>query len=200
MLTATSLLIGASAWFGVVTGEDRSPFFPALVAVLAAGVYGALLTADVFNLFVFIEVMLLPSYGLIAINGGWQRLKAGRLYVTVNLLTSTVYLSGVGLLYGVTGTVHLGELAAMARDSELVAIASGVMIIAMLVKAAVVPAHGWLARTYPDTSPAVTALFSGLHTKVAIYAVYRLYATVFDGDQRYLWIGIALFSATMLVG
>ena len=200
MLTATSLLIGASAWFAVVTGEDRSPFFPALVAVLAAGVYGALLTADVFNLFVFIEVMLLPSYGLIAITGGWRRLKGGRLYVTVNLLTSTVYLAGVGLMYGTAGTVHLGELAALASESDLVAIAGGVMLIAMLVKAAVVPTHGWLARTYPETSPAVTALFSGLHTKVAIYAVYRLYATIFDGDPRFLWIGIAIFSATMLVG
>ena len=200
MLTATSLLIGASAWFGVVTGEDRSPFFPALVAVLAAGVYGALLTADVFNLFVFIEVMLLPSYGLIAITGGWRRLKGGRLYVTVNLLTSTVYLIGVALMYGAAGTVHLGELAASARESELVAIAGGVMLIAMLVKAAVVPTHGWLARTYPETSPTVTALFSGLHTKVAIYAVYRLYATIFDGDPRFLWVGIAIFSATMLVG
>src|SRR5690554_5925799 len=164
MLTATSLLIGASAWFGVVTGEDRSPFFPALVAVLAAGVYGALLTADVFNLFVFIEVMLLPSYGLIAITGGWKRLKAGRLYVTVNLLTSTVYLIGVGLMYGAAGSVHLGKLAGAARESDLVAAAGGVMILALLVKAAVVPAHGWLTRTYPDTSPTVTALFSGLHT------------------------------------
>ena len=200
MLTATSLLIAASAWFAIATREDLSPFFPALVSVLTAGVYGALLTADVFNLFVFIEVMLLPSYGLIAITGGWRRLKAGRLYVTVNLLTSTVYLAGVGLMYGVAGTVHLGELAALARQSDLVATAGGVMIIAMLVKAAVVPTHGWLARTYPDTSPAVTALFSGLHTKVAIYAVYRLYATIFDGDTRFLWVGIAVFSATMLVG
>src|SRR5690625_4069728 len=144
--------------------------------------------------------MLLPSYGLIAITGGWRRLKGGRLYVTVNLLTSTVYLIGVALMYGAAGTVHLGELAASARESELVTIAGGVMLIAMLVKAAVVPTHGWLARTYPETSPTVTALFSGLHTKVAIYAVYRLYATIFDGDPRFLWVGIAIFSATMLVG
>lgn len=200
MLTATSLLILVSSWFAVVTREDLAPFFPSLVAVLSAGVFGALLTADIFNLFVFIEVMLLPSYGLIAMTGGWRRMRAGRLYVTVNLLTSTVYLAGVGLVYGVIGTVHLGELAAAAQENQLVAAAGGVMLIALCVKAAVVPVHGWLARTYPDTSPAVTALFSGLHTKVAIYAIYRIYATMFDGEQSYLWIGIVVFSATMLIG
>ncbi|MEE6282093.1 monovalent cation/H+ antiporter subunit D family protein [Georgenia sunbinii] len=200
MLTATSLLVLVSAWFAIATREDLAPFFPSLVAVLTAGVYGALLTADIFNLFVFIEVMLLPSYGLIAMTGGWRRMKAGRLYVTVNLLTSTVYLAGVGLVYGVAGTVHLGELAAVARENELVAAAGGVMLLALSIKAAVVPVHGWLTRTYPDTSPAVTALFSGLHTKVAIYAIYRIYATMFDGDPTYLWIGVAVFSATMLIG
>ena len=200
MLTATSLLILVSAWFAVVTRDDVAPFFPSLVAVLSAGVFGALLTVDIFNLFVFIEVMLLPSYGLIAMTGGWRRMKAGRLYVTVNLLTSTVYLAGVGLVYGVAGTVHLGELAATAKEHDLVAVAAGVMVIALSVKAAVVPVHGWLTRTYPDTSPAVTALFSGLHTKVAIYAIYRIYATMFDGDPRYLWIGVVVFSATMLIG
>lgn len=200
MVTATSLLILVSSWFAAVAREDRAAFYPSLVAVLSAGVYGALLTADIFNLFVFIEVMLLPSYGLIAMTGGWRRLKAGRLYVTVNLLTSTVYLAGVGLVYGVIGTVHLGELAAAARENELVAVAGGVMLIALSIKAAVVPVHGWLTRTYPDTSPAVTALFSGLHTKVAIYAIYRIYATMFDGDATYLWIGMAVFTATMLIG
>ncbi|MEU3308355.1 monovalent cation/H+ antiporter subunit D family protein [Nocardiopsis sp. NPDC055551] len=200
MLWTTSLLALVCSMFAVATGDDRQSFFSPLVLVLTAGVSGALLTGDIFNMFVFIEVMLLPSYGLLAMLGALGRLKAGRIYVTVNLLTSTIFLAGVALVYAVAGTVHLGELAGAAKESPLVAVGMGVVILALAIKAAVVPVHGWLARTYPAASPAITALFSGLHTKVAIYAIYRLYAVVFDGDSRFLWIGVVAFTLTMVIG
>jgi len=204
MLTVTGLLSATCAAFAVASGHATRPFFAPLVLVLTAGVNGALLTADLFNLFVFIEVMLLPSYALFVLAGpgkGRLRQVAGaRLYVTVNLLTSTVFLAGVAFVYGVAGTVNLAELAGAARDSDAVAAAVAVCLFALGIKAAVVPVHGWLARAYPATSPAVTALFSGLHTKVAIYAIYRVYAVVFDGDERYLWVGVVVFSLTMVVG
>ncbi|GAB3494954.1 monovalent cation/H+ antiporter subunit D family protein [Nocardiopsis coralliicola] len=201
MVTTTALLTLVCSAYAVATGEDRGRYFGTLVLVLSAGVYGALLTGDLFNLFVFIEVMLLPSYGLLAVGGLLRRRgQGGRIYVAVNLLTSTVFLAGVALVYGTTGTVHLGELAGTAARSPAVAAAAGVVLLALCIKAAVVPVHGWLARTYPTASPAVTALFSGLHTKVAIYAIYRLYALVFDGAADYLWIGAAVFTLTMLVG
>lgn len=200
MLTTTALLALVCSGFAVATGEAHSRYFGPLILVLSAGVYGALLTGDLFNLFVFIEVMLLPSYGLLAMAGTLRRLRGGRIYVTVNLLTSTIFLSGVALVYGVSGTVHLGELSGTAQDSPVMAAGMGVVMLALSVKAAVVPVHGWLARTYPTTSPAVTALFSGLHTKVAIYAIYRLYAVVFDGDSSYLWIGLVMFTFTMAIG
>ncbi|SIO86593.1 monovalent cation/H+ antiporter subunit D family protein [Nocardiopsis sp. JB363] len=200
MLWTTCLLALVCSMFAVATGDDRQSFFSPLVLVLTAGVSGALLTGDLFNMFVFIEVMLLPSYGLLAMLGALGRLKAGRIYVTVNLLTSTIFLAGVALVYAVAGTVHLGELAGAAEESPLVAAGMGVVILALAIKAAVVPVHGWLTRTYPATSPAITALFSGLHTKVAIYAIYRLYAVVFDGDSRFLWIGVVAFTLTMIIG
>ncbi|ASO21645.1 multicomponent Na+:H+ antiporter subunit D [Actinoalloteichus hoggarensis] len=200
MVTTTALLTVTCSAFAIATGEDRARFFGSLVLVLSAGVYGALLTGDLFNLFVFIEVMLLPSYGLLAMAGALRSLRGGRIYVTVNLLTSTIFLAGVALVYGVAGTVHLGELIGAARESPLVAAAMAVVLLALSIKAAVVPVHGWLARTYPATSPAVTALFSGLHTKVAIYAIYRLYALLFEGDATYLWIGLVAFTVTMAIG
>ncbi|MCW4352682.1 monovalent cation/H+ antiporter subunit D family protein [Hoyosella sp. YIM 151337] len=200
MIIVTALLALVCSGFGIAAGDDDRPYFAPLVLVLAGGVYGALLTGDLFNLFVFIEVMLLPSYGLIAMLGGLRRLSAGRLYVTMNLLTSTIFLVGVGLVYGVAGTVNVAELAGAGSEDPLIGAAVAVVLIALGVKAAVVPVHGWLARTYPYTSPAVTALFSGLHTKVAIYAIYRIYAVVFEGDSRYLWIGVVIMSATMLIG
>ncbi|QSB05703.1 monovalent cation/H+ antiporter subunit D family protein [Natronoglycomyces albus] len=204
MLTVTGILALTCSAFGLASGHARRPFFAALVLFLVAGVNGALLTADLFNLFVFIEVMLLPSYALLVLSApgkaGMGRIKGSRLYVTVNLLTSTIFLAGVAFLYGVTGTVNLGELAGAAQESNAAAFAAAICLFALSIKASVVPVHGWLARTYPSTSPAVTALFSGLHTKVAIYAIYRIYAVIFDGDAAYLWIGLVAFSLTMVIG
>ncbi len=204
MLLVTGVLIVLSAWFAVASGPGREPLFAPLLLVVTAGVNGALLTADVFNLFVFIEVMLLPSYGLLVLagrrRGTLESVRGSRLYVAFNLFVSTLFLTGVAFVYGTAGTVNLAELAGRAAESPSVAAATGICLVALSMKAAVFPAHGWLAQAYPTTTPAMTALFSALHTKVAVYAIYRIYAVVFDGDERYLWIGLIAFTATMLVG
>jgi multicomponent Na+:H+ antiporter subunit D len=200
VLAVACLLMLVCLQFAIVTREARGHFFSPFVLVLGTGVSGALLTADLFNLFVFIEVMLLPSYGLLIMMSNRRSINGGRLYVTVNLLASTLFLMGVGLIYAVTGTVNLAELRGAAAESTTVAVAAGVALSALAVKAAVFPVHGWLARTYTFTSPSVTALFSGLHTKVAVYAIYRVYAVVFDGDSTYLWIALLITSLTMAVG
>lgn len=204
MLVVTGLLTIVCSWFAIASGRAANVYFAPLVLVLTAGVNGALLTADLFNLFVFIEVMLLPSYGLFVLaarhKGTLQQVAGARLYVTLNLLTSTVFLIGVGFIYGTAGTVNLAELAGLATTDPTVAISGAVCLFALAIKASVVPVHGWLAAAYPATSPAITALFSGLHTKVAIYGIYRIYAVVFDGDSRWLWIGVTLFCLTMVIG
>lgn len=204
MMIVTGALTLVSLWFAAATGQDERRHFAPLSLILIAGVYGALMTADLFNLFVFVEVMLLPSYALILLSepgqGRISKVSATRIYVTVNLLTSTVLLAGIGLVYAVTGTVNTAQLAGMAAEDPAVAVAAGVVILALAVKASVAPVHGWLSRTYPYMSPAITLMFSGLHTKVAAYGIYRIYAMVFDGDERFLWIGVALFCLTMLMG
>ncbi len=204
MLTVTSLLTLTCSAFAIASGFASRQFFAPLVLILTAGVNGAVLTADLFNLFVFIEVMLLPSYALFILarpgRGRLGRIAGARLYVVVNLLTSTVFLTGVAFIYGVAGTVNLAELAGAAATDDAVGIAVAVCLFALSIKAAVVPVHGWLTRAYPATSPVVTAMFSGLHTKVAIYAIYRIYAVIFDGDERFLWIGVAAFTLTMAIG
>src|SRR5699024_3548664 len=88
MLVLTSLVALISCLFLIATGEDQYRFVPALILMMLTGVYGALLTGDLFNFFVFVEVMMLPAYALIAVTGTWRRLGIGRLYVMVNLLTS----------------------------------------------------------------------------------------------------------------
>lgn len=181
MLGVTSLNTVICVWFSFLTGEDRYRFVPPLILMLNAGVNGAVLTGDLFNLFVFVEVMLLPSYALIAVTGTWRRLGIGRVFILVNLLTSTVLLLGVGFVYAVAGTVNMAQLVGRAADDPRLGLAIGVVLLALAVKSGVVPVHGWLPRAYPATSAAIMALFAGVHTKVAVYAIYRVYATAYSG-------------------
>ncbi len=201
MLLLTSVVTFLGLLFAAGTGEDAlRPTVP-LVLVMSAGVSGALTTADLFNLFVFVEVVLVPSYVLLALGRDRRRVVAGaRLYVTVNLLASTLFLAGIGLLYGVTGTVALADLGGVAREDARAALAAGVVLIAMAAKSAVVPLHSWLPGSYSVAGPAVTALFSGLLTKVGLYALVRLYAVLFDGDRRFLWVVLLAAVLTMVVG
>lgn len=197
LLVLAALVVLVCTWFAVVSDRDDQPGFHPLVLVLSAGVYGAFLTGDLFTLFVFVEVMLVPSYVLLALGG--DRSAAGT-YVAVNLLASTVLVAGVGLVYATAGTTNLAALAGAAGESGRVAAAAGVVAFALAAKAAVVPLHLWLPRTYPAAPPVVTALFSGLLTKVGVYGLYRLYAVVFDGDPRYRGLVLGVAVATMVVG
>lgn len=201
MLALCSLVAVLAIWLSDAGGElRRSRFFPALVLLLLGGVNGALLTADLFNLFVWVEVMLMPSYALLALTGGGRRIAAGRLFVVINLLTSTLLVAGVGLVYAVSGTVNLAALAGAAREDGRLAFALGLVVLALCIKSGVVPVHGWLPQTYPNTSAGVMALFAGLHTKVALYAVIRIWTTAFDLDPAWGWLMLAAALTTTLVG
>ena len=200
MITTSALIVLVCGAFALASGEATRPLFAPLLLILSAGAYGALLTGDLFNLFVFIEVMLMPSYALLALFERGREPAAGRLFLITNLLASMLLLTGVALVYATAGTVNLAALAGTAQERPEVAIAAGVVLVALSLKASVVPMHGWLAQTYPFASPVINAVFSGLHTKIAIYAIYRIYAVVFDGDQRYLPVLLVLMAATMLIG
>jgi len=199
LLCTAALVVATCLAYAAASGSDAAPSFSPLVLILSAGAYGAFLTGDLFSFFVLVEVMLAPSYGLLLL-GGAAALQATRLYLSVNLLASTVLLAGVGLVFGATGTVNLGALAGAGRESPAVAVGVGVIAVALAVKAAVVPLHGWLPRSYPYAPPVVTALFSALLTKVAVYGLYRVYAVVLDGDPRYRAPLLALAVLGMVLG
>jgi multicomponent Na+:H+ antiporter subunit D len=200
MLCVTGVIVVVCLGFAFATGDAAHRLFTPLVLMLSAGVYGAYLTADLFNLFVFVEVMLAPSYVLIVLAGSRKRLAAGRVYLTMSLLGSTILLAGIGLVYGLTGTVNLGELAGAGRESAAVAVGAGLVLVAFALKAALVPMHGWLPRSYPYAAPAATALFSGLLTKVGVYAIFRIYAVVYEGDQQFGWLILGAAVLSMVVG
>jgi multicomponent Na+:H+ antiporter subunit D len=199
ILTAAALVAVISFQYMISSGESRSPSIPALIMILIGGVAGALLTADLFNLFVFIEVMLLPSYGLLIFLSRRADMGATRLYVVVNLLASTLFLAGVGLIYAIEGTVNLAELAG-AGSNPATAIATGICLSAIAVKAAAFPVHGWLSRAYSAASPAIAAMFSGLHTKVAVYVVYRISAVIFEGDSSWMAAILLVAALTLVTG
>ncbi|AWB83210.1 monovalent cation/H+ antiporter subunit D family protein [Corynebacterium liangguodongii] len=200
MLMATMLVALTANWFAIVAGETSARYYTALTLVLITGVSGAVLTADLFNFFVMIEVMLLPSYGLIAMTGTRQRLASARMFVVLNLAASTLLVMGVGYLYAVTGAVNLAALAGVAAGGGPATVAAGIVVIAIAAKAGVFPVHTWLPRSYPSTSAAVMGLFSGLHTKVAVYMLFRLWVVLFDMDPRWNGLIVAVMVVSMVLG
>ncbi|MEH0148054.1 monovalent cation/H+ antiporter subunit D family protein [Corynebacterium sp. Q4381] len=200
MLVTTMIVALAANWFAIAIGETQSRYYTPLTLVLITGVTGVLLTADLFNFFVMIEVMLLPSYGLIAMTGTRHRLLSARTFALVNLSASTLLVVGVGYLYGVTGAVNIAALQGAAAGNGPVTVATGLVMIAVAAKAGVFPVHTWLPRTYPSTSAAVMGLFSGLHTKVAVYMIFRLWVMLFDMDPRWNTLIIVIMVISMIIG
>ena len=199
LITTTALVALLAVVFAMLRGEDHHVQFHPLVGVLVTGVFASFLTADLFNLFVTFEIMLMASYVLLTLRAGRAQERAGAVYVMTNLLASTAFLLGLALLYGRVGTVNLGELYGVAADPGA-AVAAGAIAIAIGVKASLVPLHGWLPRAYVCAGPAVTALFSGLLTKVGVYALFRLYSVVYAGEPRWSLLLLVVAGVTMLVG
>ena len=185
MLLLTALLAALSFIYALATNEDRNGahFHPLFQAQLF-GLNGAFLTGDVFNLFVFFEVLLLASYGLMLHGGGRNRTRAGMHYVVINLVGSTLFLFAVGALYGTLGTLNLADLAlkipaVTPADQGLVASAALVLLVVFAIKAAAFPLYLWLPGTYGETSAPVAALFA-IMTKVGLYAMLRVHGTMFS--------------------
>ncbi|MEG3085116.1 monovalent cation/H+ antiporter subunit D [Sphingomonas sp. PB2P12] len=191
-LTAIMLVLAAALSLivmihAVVTAVDRKGWhFHPLFHFQLLGLNGAFLTGDLFNLFVFFEVLLIASYGLMLHGQGGARLKAGVGYVIVNIVGSAIFLIALGLLYGLTGTLNMADLARRvallgAADQGLIRIAGLLLLTVFALKAAVVPLHLWLPRTYAATTPAVAALFA-IMTKVGVYAMIRTVPLIFGSN------------------
>ena len=191
MVGVTSLMALAALVYAIATDTDsQGEHFHVLFQLLLFGLYGAFLTGDIFNLFVFFEVLLLASYGLLLHGGGKQRTRAGLHYVVINLLSATLFLFAVGTLYGVLGTLNIADLAQKIaqlpeQDSALVAAAGLLLLVVFGVKAALFPLYLWLPGAYTHTSAAVAALFA-IMTKVGIYAIVRVHGTLFSDNAGVL--------------
>lgn len=186
MLLLTSLLAAGAIVFSLARWHRAGVLFHPLFQFLLMGVNGAFLTGDLFNLFVFFEVLLAASYGLALHGSGSARVTAGLHYIVVNLAASLLFLVGVSLIYGVCGTLNMADLAARIptirlEDRALLEAGAGVLGIAFLVKAGMWPLCFWLPGTYAVASPPVASVFAIL-TKVGAYIVLRLWLLLFSDD------------------
>lgn len=187
MILLTSVLALFVLIYAISSGwDDRGWHFHALFQFQLMGILGAFLTGDLFNLFVFFEVLLIASYGLMIHAGGTVRLRAGVQYVLFNLIGSTLFLFALGSIYAETGTLNMADLAnrvALISPEETVGIrvAAVLLLLVFAIKAALVPLHFWLPSSYAEAPAPVAALFA-IMTKVGAYAIIRVYTLVFPPD------------------
>lgn len=185
----------------IVPREERYGFYP-LVLLLLAGVSGAFLTGDLFNLYVWFEVMLIASFGLMVIGGRKMQLDAAVKYGFLNFLATTFFLVGLGYLYGLLGTLNMADiaLAAAGADAAPMTAIAALFLLAFGMKAAAFPVNAWLPASYHTPDAAVSALFGGLLTKVGVYALLRVLLLLLPASRDILdpvITGIAVLTLTL---
>ena len=186
MLVLTYSLALPLLWFSSKKWDERGRYFHTMVHFLLMGLCGAFLTGDLFNLFVFFEVLLLASYVLLLHGQGKARFQLGIHYVTINLLASALFLIGLGMIYGSVGSLNMTDVARLIplldADAHKIAVAGGLLLFVVFgIKAAMLPVGFWLPKTYAVATTPVAALFT-IMTKVGVYAILRVNGTVFDDE------------------
>jgi multicomponent Na+:H+ antiporter subunit D len=210
-LSALMLLITGVVYLAVAvysrmdmdaTAVERGYY--ALLHILVGGISGAFLTGDLFNLYVWFEVMLMASFALLVIGRTWAQLSGGVKYVAINLISTLLFLTGLALTYGMTGTLNMAHLhlkLQAAGDPAMTAAVAAVFLIAFGIKSGLFPLFFWLPASYHTPPVAVSAIFSGLLTKVGVYTLIRTFTLIFpfaDNGLRELVLGAA--ALTMIIG
>jgi multicomponent Na+:H+ antiporter subunit D len=187
-----------------VDRQHRRLGFDPLLQILLGGTCAAFLTGDLFNLYVWFEVMLIASFALLALSGGRRTLDGAIKFVTLNLIGTMLLLAAIGLLYGVTGSLNMADLHQRVQGHEQPALLSAIAIaflVAIGVKSAIFPLFFWVPATYPAPPVAVAAIFAGLVTKVGVYALIRLFTLIFTHDVGYTHTLMLVVAAlTMVTG
>lgn len=201
MVVSTATLLFAC--FSMDEGRETH-FFYALFQFLIMGTNGAFLTGDLFNLFVWFEVLLVASYGLMALGSEPYQLQETFKYLVINALASALFLVGVALVYALCGTLNMADLHLRLAEVDSAALRGAVAVVFIVVfgiKAGVFPLYMWLPRSYFAPPAVVSALFGGLLTKVGVYALFRMVTLVFaDGSALTLPLLVAVACATMFFG
>jgi multicomponent Na+:H+ antiporter subunit D len=188
MVALAALMGSAVAVYSLASIDRPREYFGyhPLFHILLMGVCGAFVTGDLFNLFVWFEVLLIASFALMALGGERNQIEGSIKYVTLNLIASALFLSAVGIVYAIAGTLNMAELAGKLGEipnTGLVRAVAMLFFVAFGIKAAVFPLFFWLPASYHTPPAPVAAIFSGLLTKVGVYALIRLFTLVFAHDM-----------------
>lgn len=198
-----SLAVGIYSQATIDINRERFAYYP-LVALLVLGINFAFLTGDVFTLYVSFEVMLMASFVLLTLGGERGQIGGGLKYVTLNLISSTIFLIAAAMTYAVAGTLNMAELSQRLAGLEspgITTVLAMLYLVAFGIKAGMFPLFFWLPASYHTPPIAVTALFGGLLTKVGIYSMWRVVGLLFPQDLVYLQpLLFVLAGATMLTG
>jgi multicomponent Na+:H+ antiporter subunit D len=199
----TGLLIAVYACADIDDGRERAGFH-AFYHVLLAGICGAFLAGDLFNLYVWFEVMLIASFVLLSLGGEKAQLDGAIKYLAINLVSTILFLSATGLLYGLTGTLNMADLSRLLPLIDTVGLVDAIavlFIVAFGIKAAVFPLFFWLPASYHTPPVPVTAIFAAMLTKVGVYALVRMFTLVFTQDVGYTHgMLLAIAVLTMITG
>ena len=205
MVAISAVMAAATAVYALADidpAREALGYHP-LFQVLVAGINGAFLTGDLFNMYVWFEVMLISSFVLLTLGNRRAQLEGGLKYVAVNLVSSMLFLASIGLTYGLTGTLNMADLAIELQSAPqgLVTVLAMLFLTAFGIKAAIFPLFFWLPASYHTPPVAVSAIFAGMLTKVGVYALIRVFTLLFTHDvgwthQILLW----LAGFTMLTG
>jgi multicomponent Na+:H+ antiporter subunit D len=203
MVGIVGVAIAAAGFAGVDPRREAFGYHP-LIQVLLMGVAGAFLTGDLFNLYVWFEVMLVASFVLMALHRTRAQAGAAFKYVTINLIASSIFLTALGLLYGVTGTLNMAELSTVwptLRTAGMDTVLAVLFVTAFSIKAGLFPLFFWLPASYHTPPAAIGAVFAGLLTKVGVYALIRIFTLLFQPAPPALFMLLLVMSvATMVVG
>lgn len=186
MVLLTTVLALCAQLYACAGDDNGGMYFHPLFMFQVMGINGAFLTGDIFNLFVFFEILLIASYALLIHGGGKQKTKANIHYVILNLVGSSIFLFALGILYGTIGSLNIEDMASkvplLNADEQALAKAGGLLLLVVFgLKAALLPMHFWLPKTYAAASAPVAALFA-IMTKVGIYSILRVHTTIFGED------------------
>ncbi len=206
MLTTASIIVFAIAIYAIrfLPEKISSKKFYVFFFSLIMGLNGSFVTGDIFNLYVWFEVMLMSSFVLITLGNSKEQLEGGIKYLALNLIGSLLFLAGIGLLYGKTGTLNMAHLAHILKnDQQAILMNSSAMLffVAFGIKAAVFPLYFWLPSSYHTPNITISSLFAGLLTKVGVYALIRVYTLFFVHYQSF-WHDLLIVTAgtTMIIG
>lgn len=204
LLTGILTVVSALYYEGAIKNRDVSNIFHPLLHFLVFGLTGAFLAGDVFNLYVWFEVMLVSSFVLFTLGGSRSQLEGSIKYVAINVVSSSLFLAGVGLLYGITGSLNMAALAVklpLVENQGLVTLASIFFLVSFGIKSAIFPLFFWLPASYHTPPVAISSLIVGLLTKVGIYTLIRFFTLIFSTDIGYTHTILLILSGfTMVVG